>query len=273
MEIEPGEVFKVKETTHGVNNVVEFVAEAILNCSTSEVILPSNMLLWWDSSISSSITFGIGSSVASIADQSGHGNDGVPSPIFTQQPDYSATGLNGRPTLVYVNFNQALVCDPLAFGTGSTLTCWYVGYFASSSHPDARAISYAASGQSFDFDNLQSFAVDRATTTDSVGISRNSNAQISSIAAGYDTPHRTIATIAADGTLSIYVNGTTASSSHTGGAFGTNGTFAVGNTGYGGFLGQGYWHGGISEVGVSTDASSPAQVAVLDDYLATKWGF
>jgi hypothetical protein len=99
---------------------------------------------------------------------------------------------------------------------------------------------------------------------------------VSAIAAGYDTPRRIIAIIKADGTQTVYVDGTAGGTTYSGGAFVSNGILAMGNTGCGGFSGQGNWSGAttgtgkISEIGVAT-GDNTALVSALDSYLQAKW--
>ncbi|WGS18938.1 MULTISPECIES: hypothetical protein [unclassified Bradyrhizobium] len=267
--------------------MVEFTAESILRCDVEALTTPpptipltpipelTGLIGWWDASIFDSMTLavnGTDNAILSIADQSGHGNNlGDPG---SGTPSYSATGFNGsHPAMVFSgNGQQALRKASFVFGGGSTLTVFAAASFETGFFMDqsGRLISYTATGQSHDDQNVGSFALARDAQTSNALFVRNS-LQTPSTSVGYGTPRRVIATVKADGTMTIYVDGVASATVTSAGTFAATGDLVVGGSRDASIFGH-YFHGAIAEIGIATGYHDAATVALLDSYLKSKWG-
>lgn len=276
------ETFKVKETLHGANNTVEFVAAAFLKCiadAGDDDVAPNpvtNIVGMWDASIFSSLTLsGSDQVITHVVDQSGNGND-LSQEIGGDVPTYSASGINGRPAMMFsglVGFHQQrLVNTSFPLGTGSTLTVWAVAAIGNSAlTTNARLISYTAPAAAHDFNNAGSFAVTRNSTNASMIIQRNS-VSTSPASVSYNTPRTVIATVKSDGTMTVYVDGTAVGTGTSAGSWVSNGFLSVGGSKFDSGVFGGYFDGAIGEIGLTSNYSDDATVALLHASLKDKWG-
>jgi len=148
----------------------------------------------WDASVFSSLSL-TGSSINSIADQSGAGNDLTwPGGAATKNL-YNATGFNTSfPTIDFSNTNSGgLQKTGFALGTGNTLTVWFVGNAnALFSQNNCRAMSYSGgTGGQADDDNNASFFVGQVGTTAVVQLESQRQSGIQNFCL-HNTPHRFI---------------------------------------------------------------------------------
>ncbi len=269
------ETFKVTETLHGANYSVEFTAAAILKCSPdSGLDLPpppplGGLIGWWDASVYSSMVIGGGGVVTSIADLSGHGNH----LSSGGGPQYSATAFNGLPGLYFpTTSTTGLTRSSYALGTTNTLMCFAAVLIYNTAGVEAgygRIISYTAPGEAHDADNLGGFALYRNGFTSNVGFFRVVGPSVQST--GY-TPRRVIATVASDGTLSLYVDGNLTSTAATAANFVPGGDMFLGFSLHDSTVLGGEFDGVIAEAGVANTFYDAAAVADLDTYLKDKWG-
>jgi hypothetical protein len=225
--------------------------------------LLTGLIGWWDASVFASMTIGTGSAITAIADQSGAGNNLVQGPFGG--PVYNATGFNSKPSLTYSDHVQMKKAS-FAFGTGNTLTVFFVGQMNSITGAYGRGISYHA-GTSNDADNNASFHLSRDNTNAGVTLYRNGSTAARAMTTGF--PHRVIATVDSSGVMTIYVDGAATTGSTLNAAFGASGTLAIG------MLADdltNWWEGIIPEAGIATGFTNPSVAASLDSYLQTKWG-
>jgi hypothetical protein len=216
----------------------------------------------WDASVLAGLTLS-GSNITAVADQSGTGNDMGP---YSTAPTYNATGFNtSYPAMIFAS-STGLKKSSFAFGTGNTLTVFFVGTMNSGTTAFGRAISYFAGGAN-DADNNASFLLSRDNTNNGVTLYRNGNQAIRAMTTG--TPHRVIATISSSGVETIYVDGVATTGATLNAAFGASGTLAIGLAAFGI---TSAWDGAISDVGIATVFTNSTDVASLDSYLQTKWG-
>ena len=227
----------------------------------------NGLLGWWDASVTASLSLS-GSTILTIADQSGGGNT-MGQFSANAEPIYNATGLNSRPSMMFTaSLGHALESSGLFnLGTGNTLTLFAVAFMNSAAQSFARLISYTAGGQSHDYDNAGSFTLTRSSTSNAMVLSRASGAT-GAAAVSLSTPFRIIVTITSGGVTTIYINGVSAASGTIAGNFISGGrlNFGVGH------LDAGTWDGAISEIGVATGFTGSVDVASLDSYLQNKWG-
>jgi hypothetical protein len=234
----------------------------------------TGLIGWWDASAASSLSLS-GSNVNSIADQSGQGNNlSAASP-----PIYSATGLNGRPSMNFSSSTGAgLALNSFAFGSGNTLTVFFVGQFTKLfSTAYGRAVSLSAgpgytgiTGTTTDQDNNYSFSLGQEGTGDNVVLYRNGSIADRSFP-GDGTPHRCIATVDSSGVMTIYVDGVATTGNTLNAAFaGAPNQLQIGNVST--TPGNAHWHGELSEIGISPNFTNSTNVAALDTFLKTKWG-
>jgi hypothetical protein len=233
----------------------------------------TGLIGWWDASAASSLSLS-GSNVNSIADQSGQGNNlSAASP-----PVYSATGLNSRPSMDFSGTTGAgLIKNSFAFGTGNTLTVFFVGQFTKLfSTAYGRAVSLSAgpgytgiTGTTTDQDNNYSFSLGQEGTGDNIVLYRNASIADRSFP-GDGTPHRCIATIDSSGVMTIYVDGVATTGNTLNTAFASGGQLQIGNVSSTGS--NAHWHGQLSEIGISPNFTNSTNVAALDTFLKTKWG-
>jgi hypothetical protein len=285
LEIEPGalvrirglgddfnnETFKVAETTHGVNNVVEFVATAILKCSIGEPVptMPAltGLIGWWDASIYASLGL-TGSTIDTVADQSGAGNN-LGAFGANAKPTYNATGFNSRPAMIFSRAaDSALGLDPFPMGTGNTLTFWWVATRTVATENNARSLSYTAAGQSHDWTNAPSWAATFTNLNEDMHLERHSLQTPISESASAGAPTRFIGTIDSSGAMVIYVNGIATSPTIAAGNWTTGGGLVVGR----GKFDTASWDGAVAECGIATGYHGASVIAQLDEFLAYKWG-
>jgi len=221
----------------------------------------TGLLGWWDAN---NLTLS-GANVTAAADLSGSGNNLGP---YASAPQYNATGLNSRPTMDFAGASatRGLAKAGFAFGTGSTLTAFFVGKLNSSLSTYGRALAYFAGGAN-DADNNASFVLSSDNATTGVVLYRNTNT--AARAFGTAAPHRCIATVKSDGVMTIYVDGVSTTGATLLAAFGASGTLAIGLAAFASTSG---WDGSLSEVGIATGYSDATAVGQLDSYLQTKWG-
>jgi hypothetical protein len=234
----------------------------------------TNLIGWWDASVTASIALS-GSNVVSWADQSGAGNDLT----AANNPTYSATSFNSntKPGITMASSGSGLTKNNFAFGTGNTLTVFFVGQFNKAFSTEGRAISYSAgpgytgvSGSTTDEDNNFSFALAQQSNGDNVYLYRNGSSAARSFP-GDLTPHRCIATIDSSGVMTIYIDNVATTGSTLNTAFAsTPSQLQIGNVSS--TPGNAKWNGVVAECGVSTAFTSSTNVATLDNYLKTKWG-
>ncbi len=229
------------------------------------------VLAWWDASVFSSMNL-TGSTVNSIADQSGNGNTLTANGSISK-PTYSATGFNtSYPTLQFnaTANRQSLARSNFQMGTGRTLTVWVVGTLNSSSDSSGRFFSYTKPGATHDYDNVGSWLFSRSSVNQLVFIFCNLTFVEQNIT--YGAPSRYIATIDSNGAGIVYVNGSpTPLSSITWPNFVNAGVLAIGNGSTVGDAATGL-NGTMSEFGFSSAYTDPTGVAALDTRLKNKWG-
>lgn len=228
----------------------------------------TGLIGWWDASVFASLNL-TGSTVNSIADQSGNSNTMTSLGVIAH-PTYSATGFNSKPAMVFVRASaQALACDPFAMGTSNTLTVFFVATMTTNTQSSGRPVSYTRPLLgSHDFTNEGSWDVERDGTNDAVQITSNGNLARTD-AISLSTPYRFIATRHSGGTVTFYVDGVAGAVTGTfTGVWEDAGTAALGR----GKNDPNYWDGAIGEVGIATGYSDATAVAALDTYLKNKWG-
>jgi len=224
---------------------------------------------WWDASITASLSL-TGSSVNSVADQSGGGNT---MNFENGKPVYNATGFDStKPAIVFstVPSFQVLKATPFPLGTGNTLTLWLVTTMpASGTASYGRYFSYNPSAGGNDFNSVNTFLfAQNSSTANQVGLMRNSTMVASSSASAYPAPHRVIATISAAGAITIYIDGVSVGTGTMAGNWVNGGNLRIGNDP--GLSSQ--LVAPIAEWGIATGFSDATTVGLLDTYLKTKWG-
>ncbi len=222
----------------------------------------TGLIGWWDASVFASLSL-TGSNITAVADQSGAGNTII---TYNASPTYSATGFNSKPAMVFTS-SAALKKASFAFGTGSTLTAFFVGTYNNSTGAFGRAISYFAGGSN-DADNNTSFLVARDNSNNNVTLYRNANTAIRATGTP-PTNFRCIATVDSSGVMKMYINGVSTTGSTLNTAFGASGPLAIGMAAY---AVTSWWEGAMGEVGLATGFTNSTDVGRLDTYLQSKWG-
>jgi hypothetical protein len=267
--VRPSASVKTLAAAAGSYGLTGTVANLLLPFTPAQL---SGLVGWWDASISASINK-TGSNINSIADQSGGGH--TMSWTGFGQPTYSATGFNTtfpafRVDAVHVG--SALQATSYPMGTGNTLTFWYVGKNdAANSNTSGRAISYMGPGETDDYNNAHSWAINinkgisnnTMTITRNTGVVGSTNTTVSNAA-----NHRVIGTINSSGVQTIYVDGVSATLSTASGNWTNAGILAIGRDAADG----NYFACDFAEVGVATGFHSSTTIGQLDTYLKTKWG-
>ncbi len=220
----------------------------------------------WDASVFASLGL-TGSTINTIADQSGAGNN-LSALGTAALPTYNATGLNGKPSMVFSLAgaeNSALANSSFTMGTGSELMWWACGSM-SGFDGNGRMLSYTAPGQTADYNNVHSWAANIGALSQTLRVERNN--QITPVSVDIlDEMVRWIGTISSSGEMVVYVDGvaygppTTAAGSWTSG-----GVFVLGRSQLDpiGIAGE------FGEFGVCSNANT-SLVSALDDYLVCKW--
>jgi len=222
---------------------------------------------WWDASVTASLNL-TGSSINSVADQSGLGNT---MNWESAKPTYNATGFNStKPALVFSSAGvNVLKATSFPMSSGNTLTLWLVTTMgATGTQNYGRYFSYLGGSGGVDYGSPTSwlFAQNGTSSTQCV-LYRNSTTAVATTTA-YPAPHRLIATIKSDGTFTVYVDGVSAGTAASGGNWSDAGTLRIGNDP--GLASQ--FAGPIAECGIATGYSDATTVAALDTYLKNKWG-
>jgi Concanavalin A-like lectin/glucanases superfamily len=219
---------------------------------------------WWDAGVIASLNL-TGSSINSVADQSGGGNTLNWS---LGKPTFNATGLNSRPAIVLSGSSQALQAASFPMGAGNTLTFWYVGTAGNaSSQAFSRILGYMAAGAGADHDNAGSWIFYRSNSTTLI-FHRQGAARATVTPTADPAIHRFIGTVDSSGNVTIYVDGVVAGTGTTSGNWVTAGVFNVGRSG----LTTECFAGPYGEIGVATGFTNSTDVANLDTYLKNKWG-
>lgn len=275
------EVFKVVETLHGANNVVEFTAAAILRCTAiiaNEGEPPptdpdqlTGLIGRWDASVLASLDL-TGANINSIADQSGNGLTMTWAGFG--KPTYNATGFNGLPCVeITTAVGSALEVTGFPMGTGKTMTCFVVctRAQASSNADHARYLAYAKPG-SADYDNIGSWSLsDGSGDLTKIFVSRNATVVApipATIPNGYEI---VIATVSTNGAITIYVDGVATSCQTVAGPWVSGGAFSVGRQPTFLFGGH-YITANFAEWGVATGYINAGGAAQLYAGLKAKWG-
>lgn len=284
-----GETFRVLETLHGANYVVEITAESILQCTVTALTTPpdvgpisplpelTGLIGWWDTSVADSITTivdGFGNTeLTGLADQSGHGRD-LTQTFGGNPPNFSAHAFNSSfPGMSFSGSNLQQLGVTNFPVTGPTLTVFAAVTALNGGSMDTagRMISYTAPTQTHDYQNVGSFTIQRDGTTSGFTLKRNSIASPDGTL-GYATPRRVIATIKSDGTMTVYVDGIASSTATSPGSFVPNGSLSIGGSVFDSSIFGGFFHGVIAEIGVATGYSDATTVGLLDAYLKSRWG-
>jgi len=229
--------------------------------------MTGTILANWDASVTASLTLGAGSKVTNWADQSASGNN-LGDGNTTNKPTYSATSFNsGRPGLALANAGGSLrSTSTVAFGTGNTVTFYYVGTINSASSSNGRALAYW-DGSSSDFSSVGSFIFFRPGTAQTMAIMR-ATIQPTATAITYDVPAIWIGTITSAGVITLYTDGVAGSTATSSGNFISNGNFSVGASisDTVGVTGQ------LADVAISNGLTNSTNVAALYSCLKVKWG-
>lgn len=229
--------------------------------------MAGTLLANWDASVTASLTLGAGSKVTNWADQSASGNN-LGDGNTTNKPTYSANSFNsGFPGLALANASGSLrSTSTVAFGTGTTLTFYYVGTINSASSANGRALAYW-DGSGSDFSSVGSFIFFRPSTNQTMAMMR-ATVQPTATAITYDVPTIWIGTITSGGVLTLYTNGVAGSTATSGGNFISNGNFSIGASisDTVGVTGQ------FAEGAVSNGTTNSTNVATLYSCLKVKWG-
>jgi hypothetical protein len=228
--------------------------------------LLAGLVGWWDASVTASLSL-TGSSINSVADQSGHGYSMT---WLNAKPTYNATGFNSstKPAIVFAaGSNTSLnTASGVAMGTGNTLTAWFVGTLGgATSNGNARVLCYTTGND--DTNSAGFWGIYRPSGTASALI-RNSITATSSALSADPAPHRMIYTINSSGLITIYADGVAVGTATSGGNWVSGGSARMG------YLSNfnGCWiTGPVAECGFATGYSDAAMVAKLDTYLAGKW--
>lgn len=225
-----------------------------------------NLALWLDGGDASTITLN-GSNVSAWADKSGlanHADQGTPS----LQPAYSSAGLNGRPMLQFDVTDDVMTNTTLSMGAGSAFTIAIVGKSTTyDPDVDARNGSYFKLGNPTVRHTAQAVIVGgtRYVMTTNTNVTISGTFGIGKVPAyliwGEDgTPGSAVLTFRANGAAKTASAGHDDTNAISGYALvGTNGGTSLGP--------------GISEVAVYSRLLSAAEIAQLEAYFVTKWGF
>jgi hypothetical protein len=216
-------------------------------------VLPCNLpgrLLWLDASTSSTLTLS-GSNVSQWNDKSGNGNNPLQA-TMSNQPTYSATGLNGRPAVVFSG-NQFLRSEVPSLAQPYSLFI---------------VTQYAGGGATltvFDFGNNGTTQSDVFFTNDStMGLYAGNYFTIG--VPSFNTP-RALAMVFNGSSSSMSVDGSLIGTVNPGTQSGTG--FTVGATDY---VESEFWVGPISEIIAITGAFTLNQQTQLHYYAQRKWG-
>jgi hypothetical protein len=235
-------------------------------------LMLSSLKGWWDASVFASLTLS-GTDVLAMADQSGLGQNLPWNAGSTTKPQYQATGFNSKPAIDFEGLvGRHLFTIPVFnYDAVATLTTWFVGWVGTNAHVSAALFSYCgAGGGGNDFDNLLSFRQGRDGVTSNIAVGRNF---VGSTATSptFLTPLRAIYTIDGSGNRIFYVNGVTTTLA--GGPvsnFATTGELTIGDATQAGPV---QWDGPVGELGIAASFTNSTDAALLDNYLACKWGF
>lgn len=229
--------------------------------------LGANLLTWYDASIAGSLSLS-SSDVNTWADLGGGGH--TLSSAVAHKPTFSATGLNGRPAVM---FSQSLgtwldsVANALSLGTTAAMSFYALALMNSGTAAFGRLAAFLAQGQTQDFNNTLSVAaLYRDNTNNNIQSQRNS-VVVGTNALALATP----AVLAAvyDGTNgTVYVNDVAATPTVSGGNFGSSGSLRLGAD-FTGSGGTSYWDGALAELFVTNEAD-PATHAKAYAYLKAK---
>lgn len=236
--------------------------------------LPNNIFGMWDASNFASLTITPVANLHSVADGSGHGNT-MNKAGSSNFPQYSATGFNSRPAMVFTSTDEcALEASAFPMGSGSTLTVWYVGTLASASVDTfGRFWSYTKPGAAADQNNVGSITFNTfASSQTQVQMGNNSVFTTVTGLTGPPAGHRIIVTKASSGVITTYIDNVVGSTGTSVGSWVSGGSMNIGMRHASIASGTDYLTGKVGEVGVSTDFSNTAAVAMLDAYLKNKWG-
>lgn len=241
----------------------KLIAPTAASGSWTPADLGSDLIAWYDASVSGSIT---GTSpVTAWSDQSGTGNNLVSS---GGGPTYNATGFNsGYPGLLFSSSSTNRLTDATFTGTsGAVLSVFMVGTMTGSTESFGRAISYTISSGN-DFDSTTAAAlILRDSSNNNVQSYRNSAGR-STKAISLSTP--TIIGSVYDGTNhTMYVDNVAGTpSAFTSSFSATNANLLIGAD-----SAVTSWDGYICEVIIFTTAPDSTLLNDIDAYFTTKWG-
>lgn len=202
--------------------------------------------------------------IATFYDQTGNGNHLVQATIASQ-PEYSATGLNGHPTLVFDDTDDFLDKTSLAFTSGAQAAFSVVLKFAAGADDNDRVFSYVADGDATDFGVNTSSAV-MFLNAGTLTSYRNGFGDASAIS--LDTPVTSLAHY--DGTTNLmYVNNIPGSGVADTRVFATPGTLRIGDTAHAAPTAP--LGGSISEAIVFTGVLSSGDRIIIHNSQSSYW--
>lgn len=227
----------------------------------------SNMVGWWDASVTSSFTLS-STTVTAWADQTGTTGSNLGDGVATaNRPTYSATSFNTSYPGVTFSGGHSIVSQSNSFkmGTGNELTFYVVGTMTSATSNFGRTLSYYSNVAS-DYSDPGNWIFIRNGTAQQTAIMRNSVLVSQNMT--YATPTIWIGTIDSSGVITIYTNNVASTTGTSSGNWRNNGTLGVGaSVSDGGTL-----DGIIAEAGISTSYINSTAVTTLYNSLKTKWG-
>lgn len=227
----------------------------------------ANLNLWLDASVGITLN---GADVSAWADQSGSGNNATQG-VAANQPAFSATGLNGNPTIEFDGVDEFLQCNgPVASFVGEDLP--YTFFVVQNAGPSITNGAWLNFGTTVANSSLNDYRFVTQSTprilhqiADGVGVAN--------IVANENVSANQIYVILNSGTSgSIYRQNTLLSgptAMNRGAITPTNGWIGAIKPGV---VGQVYWTGKISEIILYTRALSQSEREGIVAYLKGKYG-
>ncbi|MEL0099365.1 MAG: LamG-like jellyroll fold domain-containing protein, partial [Opitutae bacterium] len=228
----------------------------------------SGMLLWLDAQNLNSMDKG------SASGQSGTPNDGqtvgywadlsgndlhLSQSTSASRPQYDKDAINGLPGLYFID--DFLGKNSVTMG-GDTLSVIWVFEQYAISVAWGRAISFLASGQSDDGNNVGSFTIGNRGNSQSFWVKRNNVEKVTPVVDN----NPVVATAVFNGSnCQMYINGKNIDSFNTSGNFATSGDLMVGKN-----INR-RWLGSIAEIRIYRDALSDTNRESVEGHLHYKW--